>query len=131
LIEAKGYPTNDLLTPMFANAFSNWLEKYSELLEEYAESGKELGNDPHYDAVVKLLSVSVEENETNINLVVEKQLIDEIAAIIGYSNWEHDRYIPCLKLIGILSNHNDRAADMFMDEKIHVNLLKLIKESMM
>ena len=61
--------------------------------------------------------------------MVDLGLIDEIACIISFSNWEHERYIPCLILIGELSNNNDKAATFFMEEKIYVNLLKLVNES--
>ena len=37
-------------------------------------------------------------------------MIDEISNIVTYSDWEHERYIPCLDLITTLSNDDEKAA---------------------
>jgi hypothetical protein len=34
-----------------------------------------MGNDEHYDSIISLLSVSVQDNDTNVELVKEKELL--------------------------------------------------------
>ena len=76
------------------------------MLSDYnpKKTGKNLPDSPHFDAVILLLSESVEDNEVNVELVNDNTLNDEIYAIVEHSDWKFARYVPCLKLIGELSN---------------------------
>ena len=51
------------------------------------KKGKNLPNNPHFDAVILLLSESVEENEENVELVAINTLNDEIYNIVEHSDW--------------------------------------------
>ena len=100
----------ELLGNLYDFSFPAWLNKYS---EQFRPKGTKPGDHEHYDAIVAMLSVSVtdEEGDPNVELVLEKDLIPYIAEIFQGSDWNHQRYIPCLKLIANLSNSSSDCAD--------------------
>lgn len=122
---------SDMLTGMFDNnSFSQWMRAYSKLVEVCKKQMVMMGNDEHYDSIIALLSNSVQGNPTNVQKVLDKKLIPHITLVIQNSNWEHDRYIPCLKLIAALANAETEAANEFMDAVVQNNLIKRIDESL-
>ena len=103
-----------MLEGMFEDNFPTWLEAYTKKLDECKRMGVKMGNDEHYDAIIQLLAISVNENDTNVELVKEKELLPRITKIIQNSGPENDRYIPCLELIATLSNADSEIADHFI-----------------
>lgn len=91
-----------------------------------------MGNHDHFDAIIKLLSVSVSDNinDTNNKRLVQADLCKYITIIIKNSNGDHSRYIPCLKLISTLSDSDPQIADKFMETYVHTNLLNCIRKSL-
>jgi len=82
-------------------------------IKKLKKRGTLLEDDPHFDAIIKLLSVSVtnEEGDENVEIVLEVGLIPYIVTIIQNSDWSHVRYIPCLNLIANLANSSSEAAN--------------------
>ena len=89
-----------------------------------------MGNDEHYDSIISLLSVSVQDNDTNVELVKEKELLPLITQIIKQSTLENERYIPTLKLIACLANADYEIADYFVQNLVQNIVLSQIKKSM-
>jgi len=114
---------------MYESCFPSWLRTYSKDLAEELARGTVRGNNPHYDAIINLLAASVDIEE-NIDLFMEKELIPYITTIFKGSSWEHDRYIPCLKIIADMANAKPRAATIFMKELVHESLLDKIDKSL-
>lgn len=85
---------------------------------------EEMGNHDHYDAIIKLMAISVKDNPVNVDLLIEKNLAIYITKIIKQTSWDHDRYIPCLKLIERLSRGKSEAADIFVENHFHTLLLE-------
>ena len=123
---------NDILTPLFDSCFPEWIQLYNKMLIDYNPTLKKsnLPNNQHFDAIIMLLSESVEENDENVKLVADNTLNDEIYGIVEHSDWKFNRYVPCLKLIGELSNINSACADEFISLGTEKNILKLIKKSL-
>jgi len=130
LIEDTEKP--DLVTGMFDSSFPQWLRLYNEKIEFCKKQGQQMGNHDHFDAIIKLLSVSItdDEEDENVQRMLDKDLPKYFAIIIKNSSWVHDRYIPCLTLIANLSNASSIAANMFMDIYVHSNLINQIKKSL-
>lgn len=92
-------------------------------------------NNPHFDAVLALMSVSLqlsgdgseEGSRRNAEKALEKDLGLVIADVLNESVWEQDRYLHCLKIVECLATQDKRAANQFIDKFIHQALLKNIK----
>jgi hypothetical protein len=101
LIEAS--EISSLLSGMFEMCFPVWLRLYCEKIEFCRKQHTQMGNHDHFDAIIRLLAVSVHD-EDNVRKVIEKELPRYITIIIKSTSWGHDRYIPCLELIARLAN---------------------------
>lgn len=119
-----------MLSGMYEMCFPTWLRSFCEKLDEAKKRNIQLENDAHYDAIISLLAASVNENEDNMNKVLDKQMVPYITKIMKSSQWEHDRYIPSLKLIARLANGKIEAANLFVDNYVHTILLGQIKKSL-
>jgi len=115
---------------MYEMCFPVWLYSYCQKIDQCKAQRIMMGNDDHFDAIISLVSVSVKDNEDNVDKVLEKELTPYITKIIQNSNWEHDRYIPCLNLIARLSNSREELAELFMNSLVHKILLDQIKKSL-
>ena len=120
----------NMLTGMYEMCFPVWLYSYCQKIDQCKAQRIMMGNDDHFDAIISLVSVSVKDNEDNVDKVLEKELTPYITKIIQNSNWEHDRYIPCLNLIARLSNSREELAELFMNSLVHKILLDQIKKSL-
>lgn len=87
-------------------------------------------NDPHYDSIICLLAVSVDNDRDNVDLCLEKELTPFITQIVTESDWKDQRYIPVLELIAALANEEVQLADNFADDLVHVALLGNIAKDM-
>ena len=115
---------------MYDINFPTWLRKYCGILEQCKIQKMVMGNDEHYDSIISLLSVSVQDNDTNVELVKEKELLPLITQIIKQSTLENERYIPTLKLIACLANADYEIADYFVQNLVQNIVLSQIKKSM-
>jgi len=106
---------------MFNFCFPKWLSNYKKLIKKSAKTGLNVGNNQHYDEVIKLLSVSVTDDD-NIEQFQDQDLVPHIVLIALKTNSKHDRYIPVLEIIAGLSNAEEEVADTFIDENIHYML---------
>jgi hypothetical protein len=115
MIEETEEDLTSMLTGMYDMCFPIWLRIYCDKLDFFKQTNSKMGNHDHYDAIIKLLAISVKDNATNVDLVISKNLAVYITKIIKQCSWEHNRYIPCLKLIERLSRAKKEAADLFVD----------------
>jgi len=67
---------------MYEMSFPVWLRLYCDKLEEWRLKNELFGNDPHYDAIISLLSISTKDNGENRAKVLEKNLVPFITKII-------------------------------------------------
>lgn len=110
LIGGIGSPA--MLTGMYDHCFPMWLRAYSE--HRLVDRGSPIGDDDHFDAVIKLVAVSVRNHLDNVEFLLDKRLAQYIVKIATYSDMKHRRYIPTLNIIADMSNQSPRAADFFM-----------------
>ena len=66
-----------MLTGMFDMCFPEWLKNYTAVIESNKSKKLNgfLGDDDHYDAIISLLAVSVNDNKDNVERVLETRLI--------------------------------------------------------
>lgn len=127
LVEATGNP--GMLTSLFDVSFPAWLRLYCQRLESHRAQGTLMGNHDHFDAVVSLIATSVKDNEENVQLLTDKDrgsegILENIIKVVKVSNWDHKRYIPCLKLISRLAVASSSAADLFVSKLVHTLLIE-------
>jgi GGDEF domain-containing protein len=115
---------SSMLTGMYDLCFPIWLRLYCEKLDFFKQMNDQMGNHDHYDAIIKLLAISVKDNPENVDLLIQKNLAVYITKIIKQTSWDHDRYIPCLKLVERLSREKPEAADLFVENHFHTVLLE-------
>ena len=116
---------------MYEASFPMWLRKYCEILEECKAQNKHMEDNPHYDSIICLLAVSVDGDDKNVDLCLEKELTPFITQIVNNSDWKDMRYIPVLELIATLANSEEVVlADNFADDLVHVALLGNIAKDM-
>lgn len=128
LIEVTGLTS--LVGAMYRDCFGKWLNQYCvELRNHLRSSGVFMGNHEHYDSIMNLIAVSIKDDDDNIEMVIDQGMTKQICMIMSQSTWDHDRYIPCLDLIACLANSSTQAADDFMQNLMHQNLLNQIKKS--
>jgi len=109
----------ELLRPMLDFAFPPWIRLIVDHIMINSKKPRQKGspppdNDKHFDSVIKLLAASVtdEEGDENVEKIKNNpDLMENIAKIIKHSNWQHNRYIPCLNLIAKLANSESECAD--------------------
>jgi len=143
LVEATGSP--GMLTSLYDVSFPAWLRLYCQRLESYRAQGTLMGNDDLFDAIISLIATSVKDDEENVSLITERyrsdraerdkgqeqnEFIANTIKVIKSSNWDHKRYIPCLKLIARLANVSQEAADIFVSSLVHTLLIEQITKSL-
>ena len=112
LIEDIGTP--HMLTGMYDLCFPIWLRTFTEQLREQDQGKSKFGDHKHFDAIIKLIAVSVRNNMENAALLLDKHLAGHIVKIAICSDKEHRRYIPVLNIVADMANVEDHAADFFM-----------------
>lgn len=127
LVEATGNP--GMLTSLYDVSFPAWLRLYCQRLEAHRAQGTLMGNHDHFDAVVSLIATSVKDNDENVAQLTERDkgpdsILANIIKVVKVSNWDHKRYIPCLKLIARLAVASSAAADMFVSKLVHTLLIE-------
>lgn len=122
MIEETG--AYSMLTGMYDLCFPIWLRLYCEKLDFFKQMNDRMGNHDHYDAIIKLIAISVKDNQENVDLLIQKNLAVYITKIIKQTSWDHDRYIPCLELVERLSRSKREAADIFVENHFHTLLLE-------
>lgn len=134
LVEATGNPS--MLTSLYDVSFPAWLRLYCQRLDDHRAQGTLMGNHDHFDAVVSLIATSVKDDEENVSQITdrdkgpENEVIANIIKVIKASNWDHKRYIPCLKLIAHLAKASQGAADVFVSKLVHTLLIEQITKSL-
>ena len=63
-----------------------------------------MGDDEHFDAIISLLSISLDENKPNVELCQEAECEKLAVKILSQSIFENARYIPILETIARLAN---------------------------
>lgn len=133
LIEmVKDIEAPEILGGMFDFAFPTWLTLITERIQECGPENQHPNHD-HFDAVIKLLSISItdEEDDEGVERIDgNPKILPAIVTIFENSNWEHDRYIPILNVIAKCSNSNEDCADKFVEAKVHESLIGLIDEKL-
>lgn len=127
LVEATGNP--NMLASLYDVSFPAWLRLYCQALDAHRAQGTLMGNHGHFDAVVSLIATSVKDEE-NVSQITDREkgpdneFVADIIKVIKASNWDHKRYIPCLKLIAHLANASEGAADIFVSKLVHTLLIE-------
>jgi hypothetical protein len=121
-----------LVSGLYDISFKPWLMKLIDNIEFMNKQNAMFGNHEHYDAIIKLISVSIteEEGDPHVAKLLHQQLYKQITIIIKNSTYQHDRYLPCLQLIQKLSKSSKEAADRFMEMFLHTNLIANVKRSL-
>lgn len=122
---------SSMLTGLYDMCFPVWLRVYSKKIDVHKKHGTTMDNHEHFDAIIALISVSVKNNQSNAELLLSKKdMIKNITNVIKNSKWFHDRYIPCLHLIGRLSDASTEAANEFMIATVSSSLISQIRGSL-
>ena len=58
----------DMLSGLYLKCFPNWLKLYCQKLDLCKKNKQKCGDDEHFDAIICLLSVSLDENKPNVEL---------------------------------------------------------------
>lgn len=81
-------------------------------------SGTLCEDNVHFDAILALMAASLLADEEgggasrrNAQLALEKDLGLFVADILNESTWEYVRYMHCLKIVELLSQHEPMLAD--------------------
>jgi hypothetical protein len=63
-----------LLSSLFEYCFPSWLKMYCAILEKCKKNKQKMSDDENYDSILSLLSISVKDNEKNVQLCKEFEM---------------------------------------------------------
>ena len=93
-----------MLADLYLACFPSWLSKYCKMMADKKKNKQKMLDDPHYDAVIGLVSKSLDDNKDNVELCQEKLCDTYIAKIMNDSTAVNARYIPVLRAVARLAN---------------------------
>lgn len=89
----------EMLMGLYENFFPSWLRTLLERINSFRRIGSTFENNAHFDSIIALISVSLKNCRSNVQIAVKKDLIPLIAEILDESTWEQERYINLLRIV--------------------------------
>jgi hypothetical protein len=127
----KSGQTN-ILSALFQNCFAKALRDLRTQMYKKKQAKQEFNNHDYFDAIIGLLSASVQNNDVdNIKLLLTQDLHHMVADIFLESHPNQHRYLDLLYLITAICNGcgSTAPATYFITKYVHRSLMKELKQT--